>query len=48
VRIGEKRRASDFTKSEIKFAHKQKIIALHFIDSYFARTLETTSRFAEQ
>ena len=31
--IGERRRESDFTKCEIKSAHKQKIIALHFIDS---------------
>jgi hypothetical protein len=38
--IGAKRLELDFTKCEIIITCEQKIIALHFIDLYFARTFD--------
>ena len=46
MRIGEKQPESDFIKSEIIRALGEKIIALLFNDSYFARTCETGITFA--
>jgi hypothetical protein len=46
AKIAERQPESDFTKCEIIRAHEQKIIALLFNDSYFARTCETGITFA--
>ena len=48
ARIGVRQRESVFTKCEIFRAHKGKIIALLFNDSYFARTCETGITFARR